>query len=237
MKTISCLCLAAMVFLLPEGVHAQDVPDKEAVAAHGLPEGFAELSEVAPGIRVELRYHGSDNFVGSPIDGYEKPRCLMTRPCAEALRKANAGLKPFGLGLKVFDAYRPQRAVDHFVRWANDTKDVRMKARYYPDVPKTELIAKGYIAPKSGHSRGSTVDVTIVSLEGGEELDMGTAWDHFGAESWPDSTEVKSQQRANRLLLRTLMAKHGFLPLKEEWWHFTLRDEPFPDTYFDFPIR
>ena len=226
MKILSSLCLAAVVVLLPGDVHAQ-----------GLPEGFVELSEVAPGIRVELRYHGPDNFVGNPIDGYEKPRCLMTRPCARALAEVAAELKPFGLGLKVFDAYRPQRAVDHFVRWANDTKDVRMKASYYPDVPKTELIAKGYIATKSGHSRGSTVDVTIVSLGGGEELDMGTAWDHFGPESWPDSAAVNGQQRANRLLLRTLMAKRGFLPLKEEWWHFTLRDEPFPDTYFDFPIR
>jgi D-alanyl-D-alanine dipeptidase len=206
-------------------------------AASDLPDGFVELSEIGSGIRVELRYHGSDNFVGSPIDGYEKARCLMTRSSALALQKVNADLKVFGLGLKVFDGYRPQRAVNHFVRWARDLKDSRMKARYYPDVPKTELFEKGYIAPKSGHSRGSTVDVTIISLEGGEELDMGTAWDHFGPESWPVSTAVNSQQRANRLLLRSLMVQHGFLPLKEEWWHFTLKGEPFPDTYFDFPIR
>ena len=205
--------------------------------ASELPKGFVDLSELAPGIRVDLRYHGSDNFVGGPVDGYEKPRCLMTRPTAEALAKVQAELKGFGLGLKIFDAYRPQRAVDHFVRWAKDLKDTRMKARYYPDVAKKDLFKEGYIAAKSGHSRGSTVDVTIISLKTGEELEMGTGWDHFGPESWPTSTAVGTSQRAHRMLLRSLMTKHGFLPLKEEWWHFTLKDEPFHDTYFDFPIR
>lgn len=205
--------------------------------ASGLPEGFVDLEESAPEIRVELRYCGSDNFVGGPVDGYEKPRCLMTRPTAVALKSANAQLKPFGLGLKVFDAYRPQRAVDHFARWARDVEDTRTKARYYPDVAKTDLFAKGYIAEKSGHSRGSTVDVTLVALADGKEIDMGTPWDLFGPASWPTSTAFTAQQRANRLLLREIMTHHGFLPLEEEWWHFTLKDEPFPDTYFNFPIR
>lgn len=201
------------------------------------PEGFVDLADVAPAIRVELRYHGTNNFVGAPVDGYEQPRCLMTRPTAEALREVQRELESFGLGLKVFGAYRPQRAVDHFVRWARDLQDTRMKARYYPEVAKKDLIEKGYIAAKSGHSRGSTVDLTLIALESGEELDMGTRWDHFGPRSWPTSTAVGPPQRAHRLLLATLMTKHGFVPLKEEWWHFTLEDEPFPDTYFDFPIR
>lgn len=205
--------------------------------ATGLPDGFVDLSAIAPEIRVELRYHGSENFVGAPIDGYEKPRCLMTRPAAQALAKVQAELKAFGLGLKIFDAYRPQRAVNHFVRWAGDAKDQKMKIRYYPGIAKEKLIPEGYIAPKSGHSRGSTVDVTLLSLQTGEELDMGTPWDHFGPESWPVSSAVAIPQRAHRMLLLTLMTRHGFLPLKEEWWHFTLKDEPFPTTYFDFPIR
>ena len=150
-----------------------------------------------------------------------------------------AQLAPIGRGLKVFDAYRPQRAEDHFVRWAEDLADTKMKARYYPDVDKANLFRDGYIAAKSGHSRGSTVDLTIVSLNAGEpiELDMGTGWDHFGPKSWPSSREVTTQQRANRMLLQSLMVKHGFRPLAEEWWHFTLVDEPFPDTYFDFVVE
>ena len=148
-------------------------------------------------------------------------------------------LEAFGLGLKVFDAYRPQRAVDHFVRWAEDLDDTRMKAKYYPGVEKKHLFRDGYIAARSGHSRGSTVDLTIVSLGPDDpvELDMGTGWDYFGPRSWPASLDVSPQQRANRMLLQSLMVKHGFKPLAEEWWHFTLKDEPFPKTYFDFVIE
>lgn len=205
--------------------------------ATDLPEGFVDLSDVAPEIPVDLRYHGVDNFVGARVDGYEKARCLMTRPAAEELVKVQAELKDVGLGLKVYDAYRPQRAVNHFVRWAEDLQDTRMKEKYYPDIAKENLIKDGYIAPKSGHSRGSTVDVTIISLKTGGEFDMGTTWDHFGPESWSTSQAVGNPQRANRMFLKSLMTKHGFLPLKEEWWQFTLKDEPFPDTYFDFVIR
>jgi D-alanyl-D-alanine dipeptidase len=204
-----------------------------------VPSGFVDTGEAVPGIEVELRYFTEDNFVGTVIDGYETERCYMTAEAAAALKNVQAELESFGLGLKVFDAYRPQRAVDHFVRWAEDLGDTKMKARYYPEVEKKNLFRDGYIAAKSGHSRGSTVDLTIVSRDTGVpvELDMGTGWDYFGPKSWPSSTEVSAEARANRLLLRSLMVKHGFHPLAEEWWHFTLVDEPFPDTYFNFPVR
>lgn len=205
----------------------------------GPPGGFVEVRDAVPGAVVELRYLGPDNFVGEPIDGYAADRCYVTVEAARALGRVQHELAHFGLGLKVFDAYRPQRAVDHFVRWAGDLDDTRMKARYYPDVAKENLFRDGYIAARSGHSRGSTVDLTLVALDGREpvELDMGTPWDYFGPRSWPASLEVTPQQRANRMLLQSLMVKHGFRPLAEEWWHFTLEDEPFPDTYFDFVVE
>lgn len=203
------------------------------------PEGFVEIRDAVPGIQVELRYLTGDNFVGEPIDGYEAERCYITAEAARALARVQHELSHVGLSLKVFDAYRPQRAVDHFVRWAGDLDDTKMKARYYPDVEKAHLFRDGYIAARSGHSRGSTVDLTIVSMDSGEPepLDMGTPWDYFGPHSWPLSREVTPQQRANRMLLQSLMIKHGFRPLAEEWWHFTLEDEPYPKTYFDFVVR
>jgi zinc D-Ala-D-Ala dipeptidase len=212
---------------------------ESASLANTLPEGFVYVKEIIPGIKLEMRYYTEDNFVGQRIDGYEKPRCILTKQAAAALKKVQEELKTFGLELKIFDAYRPQQAVDHFVRWAKDLGDVKMKAKYYPDVDKKNLFRDGYIAAKSGHSRGSTVDVTIISLDSKKtlELDMGTGFDFFGPLSWPDSKAVKPDQRAHRMLLQTLMTKHGFKPLQEEWWHFTLKDEPFPDTYFDFPIK
>ena len=198
--------------------------------------GFVDLGETVPGIVIELRYASNENFVGERIDGYESIRCAITAEAAEALQRVQAELAPFGLGLKVFDAYRPQRAVDHFVRWAKNLDDTKMKPAYYPRVAKQHLFRDGYIAAKSGHSRGSTVDLTIVSLDGDEarELDMGTPFDFFGPESHGASRAVTPQQRANRALLQSLMTKHGFRPLAEEWWHFTLVNEPFPGTYFDF---
>jgi len=208
-------------------------------ARAGPPPGFVEVRAAVPGVSVELRYFTNDNFVGQRIDGYRAERCYITAEAAAALAAVQAELAVFDLGLKVFDAYRPQRAVDHFVRWAEDLADTRMKAGYYPDVEKKNLFRDGYIAAKSGHSRGSTVDLTVVALGRGApvELDMGTPWDFFGPKSWPSSREVTAQQRANRMLLRSLMVQHGFRPLAEEWWHFTLEDEPFPDTYFDFVVE
>lgn len=203
------------------------------------PEGFVEIRDAVPGIQVELRYLTADNFVGEPIDGYEAERCYITAEAARALARVQHELSHVGLSLKVFDAYRPQRAVDHFVRWAGDLGDTAMKSRYYPEVEKAHLFRDGYIAARSGHSRGSTVDLTIVSMDSGEPepLDMGTPWDYFGPRSWPLSRDVSPQQRVNRMLLQSLMIKHGFRPLAEEWWHFTLEDEPYPKTYFDFVVR
>ena len=204
-----------------------------------LPAGFVYVDDVIPEIVLEIRYYSGDNFTGRRVSGYEIPAGILSEQAADALQRVVAELKEFGLGLKIYDAYRPQRAVDDFVQWAKDLDDQSNKARYYPDVDKANLIREGYIAERSGHSRGSTVDLTLVypGPEGPQELDMGTGWDYFGLESWPDSRAVTPVQRSHRMLLRALMEKHGFAPLEQEWWHFTLRDEPFPDEYFDFPIR
>jgi len=205
---------------------------------HALPDGFVYLDEAIPEIVTELKYTTGDNFVGQPIDGYEYGRAVLSEPAAAALAEVQAALQPFGLGLKVFDAYRPQRAVDHFVRWAGNLEDQRTKPDFYPDVAKEDLFEEGYIAALSGHSRGSTVDLTIVNRdEAGtvRELDMGSGYDFFGPISWPDSPAVTAQQRANRALLHNAMIAHGFNHYPREWWHFTLSDEPYPDTYFDFP--
>jgi D-alanyl-D-alanine dipeptidase len=212
----------------------------QAVSAWALPEGFVDVRTVIPDIVLELRYRTSDNFLGVPVDGYPGDRCILTAEAAEALRQVRDDLRPFGFGLKIFDAYRPQRAVQHFVRWARDLSDTRMKQAYYPQVAKKDLFRLGYIASRSSHSRGSTVDLTIVVLQDGrvgEELDMGTGFDLFSTASWPDSKAVTAEQRAHRLLLRSLMVRHGFVPYDKEWWHFTLSPEPFPETYFDFPVQ
>lgn len=224
--------LVALLLLVSSLTACQSITDAERV-----PDDFVELSAYAPDILLEVRYFGYDNFVGEPIDGYEAPLIYMTRRSAEALLGVQTRLSRFGLGLKVFDAYRPQRAVDHFVRWAEDLNDERMKSRFYPEVDKANLFDDGYIAARSGHSRGSTVDLTLVELSSGEELDMGTPWDFFDLASWPDSREVTTQQQANRLLLRSVMLAAGFQPITTEWWHFTLRDEPYRETFFNFPVR
>jgi D-alanyl-D-alanine dipeptidase len=186
---------------------------------------------------VDVKYYTGDNFVGARVDGYLAPKVILTVEAATALKAVQAYLAPFGLSLKLFDGYRPQRAVDHFVRWAEDLDDTRTKAAHYPDVEKRNLFNDGYIAARSGHSRGSTIDLTIIDKETGEELDMGTPFDFFGLESWPDHAGFTAQVRANRALLRATMILHGFKPYEAEWWHFTLRNEPYPETYFDFPVE
>jgi len=204
------------------------------------PDGFVEIEQVVPDVRTEMRYFTANNFVGERIDGYLAAKCLLTVKAARALKRVQDDLKPFGLGLKLFDCYRPQRAVNHFIRWARDLADVRMKQRFYPDVDKKDLFRDGYIADRSSHSRGSTVDLTLIAIaaDGGERaLDMGTGFDLFSLKSWPTSTRVNGRQRAHRLLLRALMTQHGFAPYPQEWWHFTLKAEPFPDTYFNFPVE
>jgi D-alanyl-D-alanine dipeptidase len=202
-----------------------------------LPSGFVDATSVVEGLVVEMRYLGSDNFVGRRIDGYQAPRCILTRQAAQALVSVQRELAADGLGLKVFDCYRPKRAVAHFVRWARDLKDVARKPDHYPEVDKRNLFRDGYIASRSGHSRGSTVDLTLVRRADSQALDMGTPFDFFSPKSWPGSAAVTPEQRANRAVLAAVMERAGFAPLKTEWWHFTLTGEPFPDTYFDFPVR
>lgn len=205
-----------------------------------LPEGFVYVKSVVLTINVNLRYYSYHNFVGQRIDGYDTPKCILTAEAAKALKRVQTELREFGLGLKIYDAYRPQQAVDHFIRWAEDLQDTLMKKQYYPNVDKRDLFDEGYIASRSGHSRGSTVDLTIISLGKeniNQELDMGGSWDFFGEQSWPDYPDISPDQRANRMLLRLVMEKHGFKPYDKEWWHFTLKDEPFPDTYFNFPVK
>ena len=208
-----------------------------ATMACALPDGFVYVDEAVPQVVVSARYAGSDNFVGAPVDGYRVPRVVLSTPAAYALLQASTALAPFGLGLKVFDGYRPQRAVDHFMRWAADPRDTRTQAAHYPALAKERLIPDGYIARRSGHSRGSTVDLTLIDLADGSELPMGTAFDFFGPESWPDYRPISPAVRANRALLQQVMLRSGFRPLKQEWWHFTLEHEPWPERYFDFPIE
>jgi zinc D-Ala-D-Ala dipeptidase len=201
------------------------------------PPGFVDAATVAPGLVVEMRYAGARNFVGRPIEGYEAPRCLLSEPAAAALAGVQRTLAASGRGLKVYDCYRPARAVADFAVWARDLDDQATKPEYYPNVDKDQLFALGYIAERSGHSRGSTVDVTLIDLPTGAELDMGTAYDLFDPRSWPSDTSVSVEARSNRSALQAAMIAHGFRPLREEWWHFTLENEPYPDTYFDFPVR
>jgi D-alanyl-D-alanine dipeptidase len=201
------------------------------------PDDFVDLQRIVHGLQIEMRYVGNDNFVGRPITGYEANIVYLTLEAATALGEVQSMLGTEGLGLKVFDGYRPQRAVDDFMQWASDPDDRAMKDTYYPAVDKSMLIPNGYIAERSGHSRGSTVDLTLVDLESGEALDMGSPYDYFDTTSWPSSTSVSETARDNRIRLREVMVKHGFEPLEEEWWHFTLRNEPYPDRYFDFPVR
>ena len=202
-----------------------------------LPENFVYAKTIIPDINFELRYFSQNNFVGDTIDGYIANKLIVTKPTAIALNKVQDELQQQGYCLKIYDAYRPQSAVNHFIRWAKDLNDTINKQRFYPDVEKRNLFKEEYIASRSGHSRGSTVDLTIIDGNTEEELDMGSGFDFFGQQSWVDYQNITDEQKANRQLLQTVMLKHGFRNYPKEWWHFTLRGEPFPDTYFDFPVE
>ncbi len=202
-----------------------------------LPKGFVYIDEVIPSVKIELRYCSTNNFVGVAIDGYNAELAILSESATEALKNVQDELKKYNLSVKIFDSYRPQRAVDHFMRWARDLNDTINKQQFYPDVNKRHLFKEEYIASKSGHSRGSTLDITLVDLTTFQELDMGSPYDFFGKESWVENKDITVQQHANRMLLQTVMKKHGFIHYPKEWWHFTLRGEPFPDTYFDFVIE
>lgn len=207
------------------------------ISAQKMHNNFVYLQDVDASIQKELRYFTHQNFIGKPIDGYQKNCVITTKQTAEALKKIQSILKKEGLSLKVFDAYRPQKAVNHFVRWAKVLNDTLMKKEYYPKVPKSQLFQLGFIASKSGHSRGSTVDLTLIHLKTEKELDMGSSYDFFGEESHPFYKKITIKQQENRLYLRKIMIENGFKPYDNEWWHFTLKNEPFPDTYFNFPIN
>lgn len=229
--------------------------------ANALPDSFVHIQEVIPDALMDIRYYTDHNFLGVRVDGYEAPACILTRQAAQALAHVQKDLAPFSMSIKIYDCYRPQRAVDHFVRWAKDVNDTKTQKEFYPTVNKRNLFRDGYIAERSSHSRGSTVDLTIVSLPAplqppyvagqpqkacylpagvrfaDNSLDMGTGYDCFDVASHPENINLSPQHRANRLLLKTLMAKYGFRNYDQEWWHFTLNNEPHPETYFNFPVK
>lgn len=263
-----CLAVASGVACSPHTAHPATQPPEnspvattQTAASPNAARPLVSIQDVDSTIIVEARYFGSHNFLGRPVAGYEAPLCLLTEPAAVALAAVHAELRPLGLAVKTYDCYRPQRAVDDFVAWARDTADTAMKAEFYPRVDKRDLFSDGYIAERSGHSRGSTVDLTLVMLPAaaqpeyrpGQQLsactlpagrryldnsiDMGTGFDCFDVLSHTENPDVGPEAAGNRLLLRAIMRKHGFRNYELEWWHFTLRDEPFPDTWFDLPVR
>ncbi len=218
-------------------------------AAETVSADFVNITDVVSDVILEVRYYGTYNFMGVRVSGYEQPTALLTRRAADSLRAVSDELKSQGYRLKVYDAYRPQMAVDHFVRWGKALDDTLMKSYFYPREVKDSLFIKEYIATRSSHSRGSTVDLTLFDMRTEKEVDMGGTFDWFGDESHPDcggnpatgayraNDTVTAAQFANRMLLRRAMLRHGFAPYNCEWWHFTLKDEPYPDTYFEFPVR
>ncbi len=237
--------------LTPPAARAQDT----------MPDTFVDIKDVIDDVLLDIRYFGEHNFLGTKVDGYLAPKCLLTRPAARALAGVRKDLAPYGLTLKIYDCYRPQKAVDHFVRWARDIDDARTKKEFYPTVDKRHLFRDGYIDSRSGHSRGSTLDLTLVALPAASEpaytpgqelqecylpagtryadnsLDMGTGFDCFHELSHTANPTIARRQRIYRLLLKTLMEKHGFRNYDKEWWHYTLNNEPYPDTYFNFPVK
>ena len=202
-----------------------------------IPDGFSYVQDEIPTIKIELRYFSTNNFIGIRINGYQKEVLILSTEATNALKNVQIALNKKGLGLKFYDAYRPQRSVNHFAAWALKVYDTLMKQQYFPNVAKENLFKEGYIAYKSGHTRGSTFDVTLINLKTGIELDMGTPYDFFGPESWVDFNKISARQKRNRKKIQKVMLKHGFKNYPKEWWHFTLKEEPFPDTYFDFVVE
>ena len=200
------------------------------------PSGFVVLADFVPHIIQEIRYYSDYNFIGERISGYEEPFALLTIEAARALKKVSSELFVKGYWLKVFDAYRPAGAVEQFVLWGIEDQDIRMKPYFYPDLEKQELFIKGYIAKKSSHSRGSAIDLTLLDMKTGREVDMGGPFDLFSEVSHPDFRGITNEQYENRMLLRNAMVRNGFQPIDCEWWHFSLKDEPYPDIYFEFPV-
>jgi len=233
MKNMLCMALAiAALMIACVCAYAEDD-----VMLSDDASGFVLLTDAVPDAILEIRYYSTYNFVGDRIAGYDEPLAMLTKEAAEALAEVSDELDDMGYRLKIYDAYRPQMAVTNFVEWALDEDDTRMKEYFYPELEKDVLFSQGYIAEHSGHSRGSTVDLTLFDMNTEKEVDMGGTFDYFGELSHPDYKGITEEQFANRMLLRDVMVKHGFRPLPEEWWHFTLEDEPYPDTYFTFPVN
>lgn len=202
-----------------------------------LPPGFVYVNDIIPDLDIELRYHTSNNFVGKPINGYHSNKLILTIEATNALKQVHDALLEYNLCLKIYDGYRPQQAVNHFKRWARDLNDTINKHLFYPNIKKRYLFKDGYIASKSSHSRGSTVDVTVIDANTGEPLSMGSTYDLFGKQSWVAYDGITKQEQVNRALLQKIMKQYGFVNYPKEWWHFTLKNEPFPNSYFDFPVK
>ncbi|MBQ8966037.1 M15 family metallopeptidase [Ruminococcus sp.] len=200
------------------------------------PSGFVLLADFVPSVVQEIRYYSTYNFIGDRIDGYEEPCALLTVEAARALKAVSSEVNVKGYRLKIFDAYRPAAAVKHFVMWGIEDLDLRMKPYFYPELEKQELFRQGYIASQSSHSRGSAVDLTLLDMKTGQEVDMGSPFDLFSEKSHPDSRAVTEEQFENRMFLQQAMVRNGFKPIDCEWWHFSLEDEPYPDVYFEFPV-
>ena len=223
----------SVVFVLSMLCFFVYAPAIEARAPH---PGFVYVTDVVPNVILEIRYYSTYNFTADRVDGYTAPTAILSEEAAAALKKVSDAMREQGYVVKIFDAYRPQAAVDHFVRWAADTADTRLKSVFYPEVDKDQLFALGYIAKKSSHSRGSTVDLTLVDMQTGRELDMGSPFDFFGPISNHGTDLITPGQAANREILKNAMLEAGFKLYPKEWWHYTLENEPFPDTYFNFPV-
>lgn len=235
-KTTTIIALIITVLLAAVSAFAEET-ETDSITYSDDSSDFVLLSDVVPDAILEIRYYSTYNFVGDRIDGYEEPLAFLTKEAAEALKEVSDELLEKGYRLKIYDAYRPQEAVNNFMEWALDPDDDRMKEYFYPDLEKDVLFPQGYIAEHSGHTRGSTVDLTLFDMATEKEVDMGGTFDFFGELSHPDYTDITEEQYANRMILRDAMIEYGFKPLEEEWWHFTLEDEPYIDTYFTFPIN
>ena len=255
MKKLSLIIVLGIVVAIMGCRRSQEVRLLEVLPTEDKSQ-FVTITDVVPDAILEIRYYSTYNFVGDRVDGYLEPTALLTKPAADSLRAVSDELKALGYRIKIFDAYRPQMAVDHFVRWASDITDTVMEPYFYPEVPRDSLFELGYIAKRSGHTRGSTVDLTLFDMATEREVDMGGTFDWFGNESHPDfcgnpetgeytgdnsaspiGRSITPEQFENRMILRRAMLNHGFKAIDEEWWHFTLKDEPFPDTYFTFPVE
>ena len=202
-----------------------------------LPDEFVYVHQAIPNIFLDIRYFENNNFMRQPIDGYKKPIAILTKPASIALQKVQHELNQKGYSLIIFDAYRPQTAVNHFIKWAKNLEDTIAKREYYPEIDKSQLFELGYISERSGHTRGSTLDLSIVDLKTKKNMDMGSSFDFFGSKSHHDYQQITEKQKQNRQLLKSTMEKYGFKHYSEEWWHYTLANEPFPNTYFDFPVK